>query len=172
MGIVLVDKTTGQNVHQGEPWRSAIRTDFGVVGAAPDFQRDTVTINVFDSATRGQRKIEGWSLIGTNFQSRIETWHGPVYLTATAPPRTFFAILDHAGMHIAGSVPHEHLLQCTTTSNLVACRVDPKPSKSGIPRHDARSPSTSLRPHAAGKPDALSVRADDAATVDGLTASG
>jgi hypothetical protein len=134
-GIVLVDKTTGENVHQGEPWRSAIRTDFGVVGAAPDFQRGTVTINVFDSATRRQRKIEGWSLIGTNFQSRIEAFHGQLYLTAAAPARTFFAVLDHAGLHVAGSVPHENLLQCTATGSLVACRVDPQTIKIWHPAH-------------------------------------
>jgi hypothetical protein len=128
-GILLKDKATGEVVLRDEHWVRPIRTDFGVIGMRRGTDRDAQVVLAFDSVTRRHRVLTGWSLLGIQPGPVDEVWHGPVFLVSSAQSRTFFAFLDGTGMHIAGSVPHEHLLQCHVTTDLVACRVDPQTIK-------------------------------------------
>ncbi|WP_203915506.1 PQQ-binding-like beta-propeller repeat protein [Rhizocola hellebori] len=122
-GIELVDKSNGEVVYRNEGWIMAVHTDFGVVGIDLFFG-GPITIGFFDPLTRRQQHLSGWSPVGLRTDSRVVRWHGPLYLVSSANSRTFFAVLEDARIHVAGSVPYKNLLQCVATSYLIACRAE------------------------------------------------
>ncbi|GIH03530.1 hypothetical protein Rhe02_15970 [Rhizocola hellebori] len=124
----LVDKQTGTSLFTAGPWSAAVGTDFGVLGIA--MNTDTGgggALEFYDTTRRRLVRLPTiWQAIGLQPTGEPMVKRGPLILLAPGPSSTYVAVIDKGGFRVVGSVPDQHMAQCSSEGYAFSCRTQPQ----------------------------------------------